>query len=94
MFKTVDEKLAEIGFVEVRGLKQFGVRCAKYERESTEYNYIHVVELMTKQNGYHIIQSYQRDVNSEGFNNAVGLTMYETKLFLKKMKQLGWKPRR
>lgn len=43
----------------------------------------------TKKSGRHVIQSYQEEVNSDGFNNMIGLTAYETKLALKKMKRLG-----
>ena len=62
---------------------------ACYEREITEYGYIQCLEIMHKANGKHLIQSYQKGgVNKDGFNNVVGLTYEETKLAMKKYKQL------
>lgn len=90
LFKTVDEKLADIGFVKIKENK-FG---ADYERKDTEFNFTQMVCLTHKASGKHIMQSYDRellDTNGTG-NTCVGLTMYETKLFYKKMKELGWKP--
>jgi hypothetical protein len=92
LFKTVDEKLADIGFIKCRENK-YG---ATYKRTNVAYKYEQVVDLMHKASGKHIIQSYDKDlfdVDCIG-NTCVGLTMYETKLFYKKMKQLGWKPKK
>lgn len=52
----------------------------------------HTVLLAHKKNGKHIIQSYDKNLtDSKGIGNTcVGLTYYETKLFMKKMKQKGW----
>jgi hypothetical protein len=87
LFKTVDEKLNEIGFTKIKEDK-YG---ASYERKVDKYNYTQILDLLHKASGVHIIQSYQKDVNENGFNNMVGLSMYETKLALKKMRQMGWK---
>lgn len=88
MFKNVDKKLAEIGFVKIKE-DQYG---ASYERNMEQYHYVQSLDLLHKASGKHIIQSSQKGVNSDGLNNMVGLTMYETKLALKKMKKMGWKP--
>ena len=90
LFKTVDERFAEIGFVKIQE-NQYG---ADYERINTEYDFVQVVSLLHKASGKHIMQSYDKDLfDTKGIGNTcVGLTMYETKLFYKKMKQLGWKP--
>lgn len=90
LFKTVDDKLSEIGFVKIQENK-YG---ASYERQNTKYNFVQVVSLLHKASGKHIIQSYDKDLFDTKHigNTCVGLTMYETKLFLKKMKQLGLKP--
>lgn len=61
---------------------------ACYEREITEYDYIQCLEITHKASGKHLIQSYQKGVNKDGFNNVVGLTYEETKLAMKKYKQL------
>lgn len=65
----------------------------KYEPKENKYgvsyvrycnNYKQCVDILHKENGKHIIQSYQNKINSDGLNNCVGLTIEETKLFLKK----------
>ena len=90
LFKTVDEKFAEIGLIKIREDK-YG---AYYQRERKEQNYTQVLHLLHKASGLHIIQSYDKDLFDKKCigNTCVGLTMYETKLCLKKMKQMGWKP--
>ena len=49
------------------------------------------VDIWHKASGRHILQSYDRDLMDEKKigNTNVGLTGYEMKLFLKKMKKLG-----
>ena len=86
-FKTIDEKFNDIGFVKVEETK-FG---AKYQRKENKYNYIQCLDLLHKASGKHLIQSYQKDINKDGFNNMIGLSIYEAKLAVKKMKQMGYK---
>ena len=87
IFKSVDEKLKEIGFNKICEDK-YG---AQYERYNTKYNYWQRVDIWHKASGRHILQSYDRDLIDEKKigNTCVGLTGYEMKLFLKKMKKLG-----
>lgn len=81
MFKTVDKKFEKLGFKKVDdGLH------VEYERYDKKFNYTQVLSLLHKESGCHIVQSY--DKNNE---NCVGLTAYEMKLCLKKMKEKGWK---
>lgn len=89
LFKSIDEKFAEIGFKKVREDK-YGV---EYERKNKKYAYIQSLCLLHKKSGKHIIQSYDKNLMDEKKigNTCVGLTMYEMKLCLKKMKQMGWK---
>lgn len=87
IFKSVDEKLKEIGFNKICEDKH----GAQYERYNAKYNYWQRVDIWRKASGRHILQSYDRDLMDEkkiGSTN-VGLTGYEMKLFLKKMKKLG-----
>lgn len=86
LFKTVDEKLAEIGFVKVEEDK-YG--CS-YERKDKKYGYTQKVVIGHKKTGRHILQSYDPDLGDDkGIGNTcVGLTGYEMKLFLKKMKRM------
>lgn len=85
LFKSVDEKLADIGFVR----KDEDGICV-YCRRDKQYGYIQNVVIAHKTSGRHIIQSYDPELSdNKGIGNTcVGLTGYEMKLFLKKMKQL------
>ena len=86
-FKTVDEKLNEIGFVKIEEDK-YGVR---YERKNSKYNFTQSVDILHKASGRHILQSYDSELIDQKKigNTCVGLTGYEMKLFLKKMKKIG-----
>ena len=87
LFKSVDEKLKEIGFVKIEENK-YGVR---YERKNSKYNFTQSVDILHKASGRHILQSYDNELMDQKKigNTCVGLTGYEMKLFLKKMKQIG-----
>lgn len=81
LFKNVDEKLAEIGFIKIEE-NEYG---AVYTRKNEEYKYTHTVSILRKSSGRHILQSYDSDLfdtKSIG-NTSIGLTGYEMKLFLK-----------
>ena len=89
VFKNIDEQLMEIGFIksEEEGEKEneFGI-C--YKRECKELGYTQRLDIIHKASGRHLIQSYQEGVNSDGFNNVVGLSYKEIKLAMKKYRQL------
>lgn len=87
LFKTVDEKLADIGFTKVSEDK-YGV---EYKRKNDIHNFTQTVSILHKKSGRHILQSYDSDLTDakKSGNICVGLTGYEMKLFLKKMKQIG-----
>ena len=87
LFKTVDEKFAEIGFVKVKE-GEYGVT---YKRKDNKYNFTQTLDLVRKGSGRHLIQSYDAKLTDEKKigNTGVGLTMYEAKLCVKKMKQMG-----
>ena len=88
LFKTVDQKLEDIGFKKVED-NDYSVI---YERWNKIYGYTHVLAICHKNSGRHIIQSYDKNLFDENKigNVGVGLTYYETKLILKKMKQKKW----
>lgn len=92
VFKTVDEKFADLGFIKKEETK-YGVI---YERYNEKHDYTQVLHLMYKESGMHIVQSYDKDLLDEQLigNTCVGLTMYEIKLCFKKMRQLGWRETR
>lgn len=87
LFKTVDEKLADIGFIKIKE-DEYGVR---YERKNSKYNFTQSVDILHKASGRHILQSFDNELMDQKKigNTCVGLTGYEMKLFLKKMKQIG-----
>lgn len=87
LFKNVDEKLADIGFKKIEENKHL----CEYDRENNEFGYIQkVVISYKKKSGQHILQSYDPKLFDEERigNTCVGLTGYEMKLFLKKMKKM------
>lgn len=89
LLKNIDDRFAEIGFIKVDENKH----GAFYKRE-TEHGYTQRLDLGYKESGIHLIHSYEQGCNTDGFNNSVGITMYEAKLCRKKMKRMGWKERK
>jgi len=88
IFKTVDKKIEDLGFKKIDDNNYIVI----YERDNKQYGYRQVVALCHKKSGKHIIQSYDKELfdNLGIGNTCVGLTYYETKLILKKMKQKKW----
>ena len=87
IFKTVDDKLADIGFRKIEE-EQYSVR---YKRKDDEHGFVQTVDIFHKTSGRHLLQSYDAELTDQKMigNTCVGLTGYEMKLFLKKMKQIG-----
>jgi hypothetical protein len=90
--KKADKKLRAIGFHLVKDNEYEVV----YERENESYyggTYIQVLTICYKESGRHIIQSYDKDLfdNKLIGNTCVGLTYYETKLIMQKMREKKWK---
>lgn len=87
LFKSVDEKLSEIGFKK----SYESDSSVDYEKYVERFNFVHKVSIVHKSSGKHILQSYDPELIGDNFtgNIGVGLTGYEMKLFLKKMKQMG-----
>lgn len=85
--KRIDEKFKDIGFKKSAETK-YGV---VYKRYNNKYEYTHVIYLIHKHNGKHIVQSYDEKavIGWEG-NIGIGLTINELDLCLRKMKVLGW----
>lgn len=86
MKNRIDKKIMNLGFVKT----DENDLCVVYKRSTDGYQ--HVVALLHKASGKHLIQSYDPtlcDKNGIG-NTAVGLTYKENMLFLKKMRKLGW----
>ena len=87
LFKSVDEKIAAIGFEKIYESDS----VVQYKRYNKTFNFCHIVEIIRKSNGRHLLQSYDAELTDDNHTGNVGcgLTGYEAKLFLKKMKQLG-----
>lgn len=83
--RRLDRKILELGFIKVKEGK-YGISYVRYHA-----GYCQVVDLLRKESGRHIIQSYDKDLMDEQKigNVCVGLTYKEAKLFLKKMKRKG-----
>lgn len=88
IFKSIDDKFMDIGFRKIED-DDFNVI---YERQNGEYGYTQVLAICHKENGRHIVQSYDKDLfdTKKIGNTCVGLTYYEMKLAMKKMKSKGW----
>ena len=86
MKSRIDKKILKLGFVKT----QENDLCVIYKRDIDGYQ--HVVALLYKTSGKHLIQSYDQTLcDKYGIGNtSVGLTYKENMLFLKKMRKLGW----
>lgn len=89
LFVKADKEMEKLGFEKIEESK-FG---ASYRKENKEYNFTQRLDIVHKNNGNHIIQSYVEGTNSEGFNNCVGLSYPERKSILKKYRELKRKYR-
>lgn len=88
LFKSIDDKFKDLGFEKTKD-DEYAVI---YERINNTFGYTQVIAILHKKSGRHIIQSYDKhlmDKDKIG-NICVGLTYYEMKLILKKMKKKGW----
>ena len=72
MFNSIDKKFEKIGFEKIEE-DEYG---AVYERYDEEYSFTHVISILRKQNGQHIVQSYDKNLIDEDCigNTCVGLT--------------------
>lgn len=89
LFKSVDEKLRDIGFVK----ESEGKYHVAYVRKNHAPDYTHCLDILHKSNGQSIIQSYDRDLMDDKCigNACVGLTYDEAKLVMRKMRQKHWR---
>lgn len=83
-FKTVEERIKDLGFVETYRSDT----VMQFERKNNEFNFIHGVDLVKKSGGNtSIIQSFQKDSPIPEFDYMVGLDVEEARLFLKLLKK-------
>lgn len=93
MFKSAEKMLKELGFEKMEGDDAESRYGARYCRKNEKYNYIQRLDITHKKSGFHIIQSYVEKVNSDGFNDCVGLTYPEMRAAMKKYRELKRKYR-
>ena len=88
LFKSVDDKFKDLGFVKIRDDKYI----VEYSRNNKEFNFVQRLDIVHKASGNHIVQSYDMDLMDKKSigNTCVGLTYKELKLIIKKMRQKGW----
>lgn len=84
--KWVDKRFRKIGFIKHKETDL----CVVYEKWAVDHEYIHVIEISHRKNVPNLIISYQKDVNKEGFNNAVGLSKKDAMLAILKMISKGF----
>lgn len=82
---NVDKALAKIGFAKVHESNLM----VQYEREIPE-GYTQCLDICHKKDGRHLIMSYEKAINKDGFNNSVGLTLQEGELACIKMRRMKW----
>ena len=87
MFKSIDDKFKEIGFIKIEETDE----CVKYERVDDICPGTQVLLISRKRHFPSSVKTYYDNfLNEDTVISPVGLTYYETKLVLKKMKKLGW----
>lgn len=93
-FTRADRKLEKLGFDKyyING-NQENEHGVSFARPDVDHGIIHRIDIIYKANGEHLIQSYQDDINSDGFNNCVGLTYKEMKAVMRKYREMKRKYR-
>lgn len=90
LFRIADKKLAEIGFIKV----EENDTMTMFHRVNKKLGYTQYLALIRGEGGQHIALSYDHGLRNRRDrigNNADGLTMYEMKLCIRKMREFGWK---
>ena len=86
MFKSIAKRLEELGFKKIEE-DNLGASYSRVVPINDDI-YVHRLDIVHKASGRHLIQSYEEDVNKDGFNNVVGLNYETTRLAMKKYRQL------
>lgn len=91
----IDKKFEKMGFIKAGGKNaenKYGV-CYRRNVTASHSCYTQRLDILHKKDGSHLIQSYQEGRNHDGLNNAVGLTYEETRLAMRKYRQMKRKYR-
>lgn len=84
LFKTVDEKLYDLGFKKI----EEDPYSVIYARKNGVLSYTHYLDIFYRCNGIVSVQSYGRYIKSGEYYNIVELTGEEVKLAYKKSKEI------
>ncbi len=84
--KIADKMFEKLGYQKVEDSNILVV----YEKTIQQFGYTHVIEFCHKRSGNHHVISYQRGLNTDGFNNSIGLGIPEIKAIKRKIKELRW----
>ena len=89
LFKSIDEKFADIGFEKIADNEYY----VAYKRKDPVRKFTQCLDIIHKSSGHHLVQSYDEDLrDTKNIGNVcVGLTAREMKLALKKMSKKGWR---
>lgn len=90
LFRIADKKLAEIGFIRVED--EDNPAFELYRRINKKRGYTQYLEINYSNDGRHSVLSYSRELHDRKYagRTSVGLTAYEMRLCVRKMRELGW----
>ena len=91
MRNVILNKIADKGFQRLGYEKAEDDEClVSYEIYDIKYHFTKCIDVCYKSSGRHLIQSYQKRINLDGYNRTVGMTGIETLLIFLKMLGKGW----
>lgn len=79
----IESKIKRMGWTKIE--ENSSLCC--YRKEASFY-YTKRLDIYKKASGNHIINCYEESLNSDGFNNSVGMTQEEMRIFARKMRQM------
>ena len=88
IFESIDKKLEKIGFIKLQGEDEESKYGVYYRRKIGQFRYYQRLDIVHKKGGRHLIMTYQEGINSDKFNNSDSLTYEETRLAMKKYRQM------
>lgn len=78
----IDKQLEKLGYK----IRECSVNSVEYEKEEPIGKYTHIICIHWKRHlNTFVVQSYEKDTNSDGYNNCVQLTMREVLLIYLRM---------
>ena len=88
-FTRADRKLSKLGFGKYNTDNEKESKYSvSFGRPNVDCVGTHRIDIIHKASGEHLIQSYQENSNSDGYNNCVGLTYEEMKAIMSKYREM------